>query len=90
MERISSSMILNALQPEDNGKKILVITGNYEPEDVTFEGNIKFVSELKESRDGITVRLECLPFKNNEFDKVIVAGAWESVLDPCGALMDLE
>lgn len=90
MERISSSMILNALQPEDYGKKILVITGNYEPEDVTFESNIKFVSVLNESRDGITVRLECLPFKNNEFDKVIVAGAWESVLDPCGALMELE
>ncbi|MBQ5498295.1 MAG: methyltransferase domain-containing protein, partial [Treponema sp.] len=32
----------------------------------------------------------CLPFEENEFDIVIAAGAWETVLDPCGAISEME
>lgn len=92
MERISSAEILNSVSEFKNGK-VLVITGSYEPEEEEFKNflpDIKFISVMNEDRYGIAVRLECLPFKNREFDHVIVAGAWESVLDPCGALMELE
>lgn len=90
MERISASCILEQIQDDIFKKKVLVITGNYEPEDVYFEKNVRFISVLNDSKEGIAVRLECLPFKNEEFDEVVVAGAWETVLDPCGALMELE
>ncbi|MCR5494744.1 MAG: glycosyltransferase family 4 protein [Treponema sp.] len=90
MERISSSCVLDAIKNEIPGKRILVVTGNYEPEDISFGKNVKFVSVLNDSQEGIPVRMECLPFRNNQFDEIIVAGGWESVLDPCGALMELE
>lgn len=92
MERISSSEILKSVNEYKNGK-ILVVTGTYEPDENEFRQNlpdVKFISVLNDSKYGIAVRLECLPYRNEEFDHVIVAGAWESVLDPCGALMELE
>lgn len=60
------------------------------PEKDFFEGRFLFVPVLEESDDGVVVRPECLPFADEYFDKVIVAGAWESVLNPCSALMELE
>lgn len=90
MERISAGCALEKIGVDSGGKKVLVITGNYEPEGMSFGKNVRFVSVLNEGSEGIAVRLECLPFRNDEFDEVVVAGAWESVLDPCGALMELE
>lgn len=90
MERSSIDYILDSLSEDEKNRKILIVAGNYEPEDFSEQENIKCISVLNENQDGITVRLECMPFKNNEFDEVIVAGGWESVLDPCGALMELE
>ena len=60
------------------------------PEKGNFPENVKFVSVLEESSEGVIVRPECLPFKDESFDQVIFCGAWESVLDPCGALMEAE
>ena len=71
-------------------KKNLVVTGNFIPEDDLFPENFKFVSVLEESDDGIVVRPECFSFADESFDSVIVCGAWESVLNPCSFLMELE
>lgn len=75
---------------EKTGKKILVLTGVYAPERGTFTKNVEVFSVLNEGAEGITVRLECLPFDDGEFDVVVLCGAWESVLDPCGALVEAE
>ena len=45
---------------------------------------------LYETSDGITLRPECLPFQSCSYDTVIVAGAWEAIVNPCSALMELQ
>lgn len=72
-------------------QKILILTGNYVPEDeCNFGTNITIVPTLLEYKNGIVVRPECICFDDGEFDQVISVGAWDSVLDPCGSLVELE
>ncbi len=75
---------------ERQGRKILALTGSYLPDKETFGRNVETFSVLNEGESGITVRPECLPFKDGEFDTVIVCGAWESVIDPCGTLVEFQ
>lgn len=75
---------------ERQGRKILALTGSYLPDKGTFGRNVETFSVLNEGESGITVRPECLPFKDGEFDTVIVCGAWESVIEPCGALVEFQ
>lgn len=89
-ERIAFSRLYDSMESDEKMKKTLVLTGNFLPEKDVFDGRFLFVPVLEESDDGVVVRPECLPFNDGYFDKVIVAGAWESVLNPCGALMELE
>lgn len=89
-ERIAFTCLYDEMEKDERLKKTLVLTGNFLPEKDVFEGRFVFVPVLEESDDGVVVRPECLPFKDEYFDKVIVAGAWESVLNPCSALMELE
>ena len=89
-ERIAFSYLFDSMDENAKGKNILVLTGNFMPEKGNFPENVKFVSVLEESSEGVIVRPECLPFKDESFDQVIFCGAWESVLDPCGALMEAE
>lgn len=89
-ERIAFTCIYGAMSDFERRKKNLVVTGNFIPEDDLFPENFKFVSVLEESDDGIVVRPECFSFADESFDSVIVCGAWESVLNPCSFLMELE
>lgn len=43
----------------------------------------------EKQKDGVEYRLEYLPFDNNSFDTVFVVGAWEVVLQPSYALLEL-
>ena len=36
------------------------------------------------------MRPECLPFDDGEFDAVVSAGSWETVIEPCGALVEMQ
>ncbi len=70
--------------------KILVLSGVYAPDPEDVPENVQVFSVLNEGKMGITVRPECLPFDDGEFDVVICCGAWESVVDPCGSLMEMQ
>ncbi len=89
-ERIAFGCVYDSLPDFEKRKKILVLTGNFLPEENLFPENFKFVSVLEESEDGVVVRPECIPFADDSFDFVIVCGAWESVLNPCSFLMEVE
>ena len=89
-ERIAFGCIYDSLTDFEKRKKILVLTGNFMPDENLFPENFKFVSVLEESEDGVVVRPECIPFADDSFDLVIVCGAWESVLNPCSFLMEAE
>lgn len=89
-ERQSAFMAVKSVkQIYGNDCKILVLSGVYAPDtDDVFE-NVQVYSVLNEGNAGITVRPECLPFDDEDFDVVICCGAWETVLDPCGSLMEM-
>ncbi|MEE0885352.1 MAG: glycosyltransferase family 4 protein [Treponema sp.] len=89
-ERVAFTCIYDSLSDFARQRKTLVLTGNFVPDEDFFPDNFKFVPVLEESEDGVVVRPECLPFADNDFDSVIVCGAWESVLNPCSFLMELE
>lgn len=75
---------------ERTGTRILVLTGVYQPEREYISRNVEVFSVLNEGEWGVTVRPECLPFDDDEFDYVIMSGAWETVVEPCGALSEAE
>ena len=75
---------------ENTGKRILILTGAYQPEINYISRNVEVFSVLNEGQWGITLRPECLPFDDEEFDCVLVCGAWESVVEPCGALVEMQ
>ncbi len=75
---------------ERTGKRLLVLTGAYQPEQKYISNNVEVFSVLNEGEWGITVRPECLPFDDGEFDYVFVCGAWETVVEPCGALVEMQ
>ena len=90
MEQKAIDRILKKYEYWNSDEKILVLTGAFK-NDINFYGqNIIFASSLNENSNGMITRLECLPYKNKEFDLVIVCGAWETVIDPCGALSEIE
>lgn len=89
-ERIAFGCVYDSLTDFEKRKKILVLTGNFMPDENLFPENFKFISVLEESEDGVVVRPECIPFADDSFDLVIVCGAWESVLNPCSFLMEAE
>ena len=89
-EQKACDEILKNYEKWDSDAKILVLTGNYIPQEKEYSKNVTFVSTLMQNSHGIVTRLECLPFEENEFDIVIAAGAWETVLDPCGAISEME
>lgn len=73
--------------------KILFLTASYFPTDAEiteFGENTNIISTLEESSLGIVIRPECLPFNEEEFDYVVAVGSWETVLDPCGALVEMQ
>lgn len=71
-------------------KKILLLTGACDIENYALPENINAYSVLYETSSGITLRPECLPFDNCAYDTVILTGAWDAVLNPCSALMELQ
>ena len=75
---------------ENTGKRILILTGVYQPERNYISNNVEVFSVLNEGQWGITVRPECLPFDDEEFDCILVCGAWETVVEPCGALVEMQ
>ena len=81
-----------AAHPERWGRiaeaPLLALTGAYTAQD-DFP-NITVVSTLSEEAYGIAVRSECLPFADRAYPVVIAAGAWETVSDPCTALMEMQ
>lgn len=89
-ERMAFCEIFDGMEERERREKILVVTGNFVPEKGFFPENVTFVPVLEESEHGVIVRPECLPFSEKSFDKVFCIGGWESVLDPCGALMELQ
>lgn len=89
-ERIGFSVLYESLSEREKREKILVLTGCFVPEEGMFGSNIQFVSVMVEGKDGVVVRPECLPFRDGEFDRVICSGAWESVVEPCGALREMK
>ena len=74
----------------DETKKILFITANYLPEDWELPENVSAVSTVTESEYAVTIRPECLPFKNEQFDIVAAVGSWETVLNPCSAILEMQ
>lgn len=75
---------------EGKGKKILFVTGSYLAEDDELPEGVKAVSVLLENADGVIIRPECLPFEDGEFDSVVACGSWETVINPCNALIELQ
>ena len=89
-ERIAFGFLYEKLNIQEKNEKILVMTGCFVPEEGMYPPNLHFISVLNKTRDGVVIRPECLPYKDCEFDRIICAGAWETVLEPCGALMEME
>ena len=75
---------------ENSDCKILVLTGVYSSADDKTLNNVQIFSVLNEEKYGLVVRPECLPFDDGEFDVVIACGAWETILDPCDALLEMQ
>ena len=71
-------------------KKFLFITGSFLPDAYEIPDFVKTVSVLCENENGVVVRPECLPFENEEFDCVFAIGSWESVINPCSALLEMQ
>ncbi len=70
--------------------KILFLTASYNSVSNEFSNNVTVVSTLEENSFGIVIRPECLPFNDEEFDYVVAIGSWETVMDPCGALVEMQ
>lgn len=90
-EKVSSDSFINLIRAvSQQGKRILILTGSYVPERSSYPQSIEIFSVLNEGEEGITIRPECLPFDDEEFDVVIMCGSWEAVCEPCGALVEAE
>lgn len=89
-EKTSALRTVDFLRSENSGCKILVLTGAYSQNDETTVKNVQFFSVLNEEKYGLVVRPECLPFDDGEFDVVLACGAWETVLSPCDAILEMQ
>lgn len=84
------SGIVDFLLKQRKYRKILLLTGACSPGKVQFPPQVESFSVLNESEFGFVVRPECLPFDDGEFDAVVSAGSWETVIEPCGALVEMQ
>ena len=89
-EKTSAMRTVDFLRSENAECKILVLTGAYSPSDETAVKNVQFFSVLNEEKYGLVVRPECLPFDDGEFDVAVACGAWEAVLSPCDAILEMQ
>lgn len=71
-------------------KRVLVVSGVFESGGINLPINVTHISVLNENADGVYVRPECLPFDDKEFDVVVASGSWETVIEPCGALVEFQ
>ena len=71
-------------------KKILILSGGYNTACETLPDNVTLISVLNVSDSGVYVRPECLEFDDKSFDVVISVGAWEAVVEPCDALLEMQ
>lgn len=71
-------------------QKFLFVTGSYLPDECELPKNVKTISVLTEGEDGVVIRPECIPFKDETFDVVVAVGSWESVISPSSALLELQ
>lgn len=76
--------VLDLTAPKEN-ESVLVIS----LEDGLNKKNVTNLTVMKKNYDGIAYRIEFLPFKDNDFKYVIVAGAWETVINPVTALREI-
>lgn len=76
--------VLDLTAPKEN-ESVLVIS----LEDGLNKKNVTNLTVMKKNYDGIAYRIEFLPFKDNDFKYVIVAGAWETVINPVAALREI-
>lgn len=76
--------VLDLTAPKEN-ESVLVIS----LEDGFNKKNVTNLTVMKKNYDGIAYRIEFLPFKDNDFKYVIVAGAWETVINPVTALREI-
>lgn len=81
--------ILKCIQ-EFAGKKILILSGGYNTVCENLPDNVTVISVLSVSESGVYVRPECLEFDDKSFDVVISVGAWEAVVEPCDALLEMQ
>lgn len=82
--------VIDQLLLADSSLRILVLTGAAFSEPAQFPKSAEVFSVLNESRFGFVIRPECLPFDDEEFDVVISSGCWETVIEPCGALVEMQ
>lgn len=75
---------LDLTAPKEN-ESVLVIS----LEDCLNKKNLTNLTVMKKNCDGVTYRVDFLPFKDNDFKYVIVAGAWETVINPVTALREI-
>lgn len=76
--------LLDLTAPKEN-ESVLVIS----IENGFNKKNVTNLTVMKKNYDGVTYRVEFLPFKDNDFKYVIVAGAWETVINPVAALREI-
>lgn len=89
-EKRGAKYAIDFIRFENPECKILVLTGAYSPLDEKMPECTQFFSVLNEEKYGLVVRPECLPFDDGEFDIVIACGAWEAILDPCDAILEMQ
>lgn len=73
-----------------SGKKILILSGGYNTISENLPDNVTLISMLDVSDSEVYVRPECLGFDDKVFDVVISVGAWETVVEPCDALLEMQ
>lgn len=73
-----------------SGKKILILSGGYNMGAENLPENVTLISMLNVADSGVYVRPECLEFDDKVFDVVISVGAWEAVVEPCDALLEMQ
>lgn len=82
--------VIERLLRHDAYMRILVLTGAALPCQGRFPKPAEVFSVLNVSQLGFVVRPECLPFDDGEFDVVVSSGCWETVIEPCGALVEMQ
>lgn len=89
-EEYNCKKIFLELNKKIISKKILILTGVYSPSKKDLPSNVEIFSVLNEDLMGITIRPECLPFNDIEFDYVVSIGCIESSVDLCNALIEMQ